>query len=79
MERERICHRGSWLVRIFQRGYDDTVKMTETELAERLAEADRIRAILRRCTIEWRALGDRILSERQRGPGRSDDRRAHRR
>ena len=53
--------------------------MTEQELIERLAEADRIRATLRRCTIEWRALGDRILSERQRGSERPDDRRAPRR
>ena len=54
-------------------GYDDVVKMTEKELIERLAEADWIRATLRRCTLEWRALGDRILSERQGGSERPND------
>jgi len=47
--------------------------ISEKELAERLAEADRIRATLRRCTIEWRALGDRVLSEREHGSERSND------
>jgi hypothetical protein len=47
--------------------------MAEGELAERLAEADRMRAVRRRCTIEWRALGARILAERQRGSERPDD------
>ena len=60
-------------------GYHDVMKITEQELAERLAEADRLRAILRRCTLEWRALGDRIFSERQRGSERPDDGRAARR
>lgn len=55
------------------------VRITEQELAKRLAEADRIRATLRRCTIEWRALGDRVLADRQRGPRRPDDRRSDRR
>jgi hypothetical protein len=40
--------------------------MTADELAVRLSEADRQRAVLRRCTLEWRALGDRILQDRQR-------------
>jgi hypothetical protein len=60
-------------------GYDRAVHMSETELARRLAEADRVRATLRRCTVEWRTLGDRILAERQRGSERPDDRRAPRR
>ena len=51
------------------------MRMTDRELRERLAGADRIRAILRRCTIEWRALGDRLLSERQGVSQRPDDRR----
>ena len=52
------------------------MRMTDEELARRLAEAARMRAMLRRCTLEWRALGARILSERQRGSERPDDRRA---
>src|SRR5207249_2279792 len=54
-------------------GIIDVMKLTEQELAERLAVADHMRAMLRRCTLEWRVLGDRILSERQRGSERSDD------
>ena len=60
-------------------GMMNVVKMTEKELIERLAEADRIRVTLRRCTLEWRALGDRIFSERQGGSERPNDRRAARR
>jgi hypothetical protein len=33
------------------------MRMTEQELARRLEQADRMRAILRRCTIEWRTVG----------------------
>lgn len=59
--------------------YDRPVDITERELAARVAEADRIRAVLRRCTLEWSALGDRILAERQSGSERPDDGRAPRR
>ena len=55
------------------------MRMSEQELARRLAEADRIRAVLRRCTIEWRALGDRIRADRQRGSERPDHGRPDRR
>jgi hypothetical protein len=55
------------------------MRMSEEQLARRLAEADRIRAVLRRCTIEWRALGDRILADRQRGSERPDHGRPARR
>ncbi len=48
------------------------VNMTDEELAERLAEAARMRATLRLCTLEWRALGDRILFERHSGSKRPD-------
>jgi hypothetical protein len=47
--------------------------MTDVDLAARVAEADRMRAVLRRCTLEWSALGNRILSERQGGSERPDD------
>ncbi len=50
--------------------------MTDEELAARLAEAARMQATLRRCTLEWRALGERILSERQGGSERPDHSRA---
>ena len=36
--------------------------MSQQELIERLAEADRIRATPRRTTSEWRPIGHRILS-----------------
>jgi hypothetical protein len=49
--------------------------MSEEELSDRLAEADRVRATLRRCTIEWQAVGRQILSRRQDESQRSDDRR----
>lgn len=52
------------------------VHMTVEELAERLSEAARMRVTLRRCTLEWRTLGERILSERQGGSERPDDGRA---
>jgi hypothetical protein len=55
--------------------YDEGVTMTERELADRLAEADRIRAALRRCTLEWQAVGRQILTDRL-GPQRPDDGRA---
>jgi len=52
------------------------VRMSEAELAARLAEADRARATLRRATIEWREVGQRVLAERLDGSQRPDDRRA---
>lgn len=58
------------------------MKMSLDELARCLEEADRIRAILRRCTLEWRTLGDEILSRRggrSGEPERSDERRTSRR
>ncbi|MBI5365678.1 MAG: hypothetical protein HZA54_01470 [Planctomycetes bacterium] len=56
--------------------------LTREDLAQRLAEADRARQVLRRATLEWRAIGDRILVQRlQEGkdaprPHRPDDGRA---
>jgi len=50
------------------------MKMTRDELARRLAEADRVRAMLRRTTVEWRAVGDRILEARKRESRRRVDR-----
>lgn len=53
------------------------MKITGLELEERLAEADRMRALLRRATIELRELGEKILAERQQdGSERPDDSRA---
>jgi hypothetical protein len=46
--------------------------MAPEELARRLAEADRIRAVLRRATMEWRQAGEMILTDRSRGPERPD-------
>jgi hypothetical protein len=56
------------------------MKMSIDELNRRLAEADRMRAILRRATLEWREVGEQVFSKRrngsesQAGPERSDDR-----
>jgi hypothetical protein len=48
--------------------------MESRELTNRLAAADRIRRTLRRVTLEWRALGRRLLVQRTngRGPERPD-------
>ena len=43
------------------------------ELDCRLAEADRVRAVLRLATREWQALGRKLLEERIDGPDRPDD------
>ena len=46
------------------------MKMSREELIRRLAEADRIRAVLRKATLEWRAIGEQVLKGRPRGPER---------
>jgi hypothetical protein len=46
------------------------------EMNARLEQAARIRATLRRASLEWRAFGRSVLEERERdtsGPHRSDD------
>jgi antitoxin ParD1/3/4 len=43
-------------------------RMSPEELARRFEEAARVRALIRRSTLEMRAAGERILSERSRGP-----------
>ena len=48
------------------------MKMSREELIRRLAEADRIRAVLRKATLEWRAIGEQVLKGRPRGPERPD-------
>jgi hypothetical protein len=58
--------------------YHRRMRMSEEELARRLAEADRMRATLRRCTLEWLGV-KRVLADRRRGPERSDDGRPARR
>ena len=44
------------------------------ELEKRFAEADRIRTVLRRATLEWRAAGEQVLAGRKHGPERPDPR-----
>lgn len=56
--------------------YTPAMKMSREELARRLEEGARIRTLLRQATREWRAMGDRILEERRRGPHRPDQRSA---
>lgn len=46
--------------------------MTREEIARRLEEADRVRAMLRRTTREWRALGNHVLFRRKVRAGGSD-------
>jgi hypothetical protein len=53
-----------------------TMKMSLAELARRLEEGARARTLLRQTTLEWRAIGDRILEERRRRRQRSDQRRS---
>jgi len=48
------------------------MKITPDELARRLSEAARIRAVLRKSTIACQALGKEVLEERRRGPERSN-------
>lgn len=43
------------------------MKISQEELAARLAEADRVRAQLRRATLELRALGRAVLDRRADG------------
>jgi len=46
------------------------VRITTQELAARLADADRIRALLWKATREWRKLGQILLERRRDGSGR---------
>ena len=46
--------------------------MTREELIRRIAEADRIRKVLRSATLEWRSIGEQVLQGRPRGPERPD-------
>ncbi|MBI4602463.1 MAG: hypothetical protein HY721_10940 [Planctomycetes bacterium] len=55
------------------------MRMTLEELTRRLAEADVIRAVLRRATIACRKLGEEVLASRRRGPERPHDGSAARR
>jgi hypothetical protein len=48
--------------------------MSREELARRLKEGARIRALLRQTTREWRLIGDKILEDRRRGSHGSDQR-----
>jgi hypothetical protein len=53
------------------------VEIDPEELARRLEEAARARTVLRRATLEWRALGERLLLERElerEGPDGPHDR-----
>jgi putative addiction module CopG family antidote len=50
-------------------------RMSPGELGRRFEEAARVRALIRRSTLEMRAAGDRILAERTHGPHRPDDHR----
>ena len=49
------------------------VTMSRREIAKRLREADRVRAVLRRCSREWRVLGQWVLEQRTSGSDRPDD------
>ena len=50
------------------------MKLSPEELSRRREEGARMWTRLRQATRTWRAIGDRILKERRRGHGRSNER-----
>lgn len=55
------------------------MRISEEELARRLAEADRRVVLLRQATLEMQAVRKHLLNERRREPERSDRDRARQR